>query len=80
MRSKGDLIAHKLFFHEVKRPFKCCNNRFNDKFDLKLHLESVHKGKKPFKGNISSNTDSDKIFFTVLPYWAELDEKLSSFA
>ena len=30
--------------------------------------------------NISSNADSDKIFFTVLPYWAELDEKLSSCA
>ena len=38
---------HKLFFHEVKRPFKFCNNRFTDKSDLKLYIESVHAGKKP---------------------------------
>ena len=37
-----------------KKPFKCdkCEVYFGLKYDLNLHIASVHEGKKPFKCEI----------------------------
>ena len=42
-----ELDDHCALVHKVHEPYKCpsCNKCFERKFDMKRHIESVHKGK-----------------------------------
>ena len=57
MEKPGDSVAPpvlSLLVPKKRRDFKCiiCDASFNLKSNLKVHIASVHEGKKPFKCNV----------------------------
>ena len=57
--SKDDVQSHiEELSNEVLKPFKCsqCSARFTKKRSIKVHINSVHEGKRPFECKICQAT------------------------